>query len=535
MNTILRPVQILMIVLLVTVLTTGCTREVAQTDPAPLVEPNQDQQPQEKQPVAPADEQAIETLEELWSAIIQQGRKTGNTHEVVRRIQKQDRELIESTSIEKIAMRRQAQTIETNVVNRFLETPSGQLVAYETKINQGGSSSSFAGQVSPDGTQLKITTTAAGRSFSEQIPWKPEWGGVYAASQLLENPPIKPGQTRETTALAPMINQACQIKYVAGKLEPVKLLDGSEVELLSVTNVISQKGKLLMEIPMWVDLEGHTVKMAPPGPGMVIYRCTQAFAESPIEAVEFDLAAETIVPIAQPLTGVHTANKSAEYLITLKNKISPTLFPTSGSQWTSDLTEKSLHLHLIALRPETKLPQQLAEQTPPTDADLAASSLVQVDDPLVQKMAAQAKTPSSEPWKLAVELEQQVHQAIQQKDFSQAFASAAEVAKSKTGDCTEHAVLLIALLRAHKIPARAAVGLVYYNGKSGKGFAYHMWTEAWIDGRWIPIDATLGRGGIGVGHLKIADSDLAGGGALAAFLPVTQVIGNIEIKPLSME
>ncbi|EAQ78006.1 hypothetical protein DSM3645_16200 [Blastopirellula marina DSM 3645] len=524
-----------MVILLVMVATTGCTREVTQTDPAPQVEPNQPPQPQEQQSVSPADEQVKETLEELWSAIIQQGRKTGNTHEVVRRIEKQDRELIESISTEKIVMRRQEQTIETNVVNRFLETPAGQLVSYETNVQQGGNSSSFAGQVSADGYTLTITTTAAGRSFSEEIPWKPEWGGVYAAAQLLENPPIKPGQTRETTALAPMLNQACQIKYVAGKLEPVKLLDGSEVELLRVSNVISQKDKPLMEIPMWVDLEGHTVKMAPPGPGMVIYRCTQDFAESPIEAIEFDLAAETIVPLAQPLDGVHTDKTSAEYLITLKKNISPTLFPTSGSQWTSDLTKKSLHLHLIALRPETKLPPQLSEQTPPTDADLAASSLVQVDDPLVQKMATQAKTPNNEPWKLALELEQQVHQAIQQKDFSQAFASAAEVAKSQTGDCTEHAVLLIALLRAHQIPARAAVGLVYYDGKSGRGFAYHMWTEAWIDGRWIPIDATLGRGGIGVGHIKIADSDLAGGGALAAFLPVTQVIGNIEIKPLSLE
>ena len=67
-----------------------------------------------------------------------------------------------------------------------------------------------------------------------------------------------------------------------------------------------------------------------------------------------------------------------------------------------------------------------------------------------------------------------------------------EVARSLEGDCTEHAVLLAALCRARKIPARVAFGLVYYPPQ--KGFAYHMWNEVWIADRWIPLDATLGHG-----------------------------------------
>ncbi|MCC9605955.1 transglutaminase-like domain-containing protein [Blastopirellula sp. JC732] len=536
MNTILRSLPLVTIVLLATSLSIGCTTQVAQSEQTQVIEPQQAEQKPAPAPQKPRNDlQPKETLHELWSAVVQQGKKIGNSHEVVRRVQQADRELIESVSTENIAIRRQQITIEMQVVNRFLETPDGKLVSYETSIEQGGNHSSVAGQVSADGKQLMITTTGAGKSFSAPIAWKPEWGGVYAASQLLENPPIEPGQTRETTALVPTINQACQIKYVAGQLEPVKLLDGSEVELLKVTNKIALGGKTLMEVPMWVDREGNSVKMEPPGPEMVIYRCTKEFAESPIEAIEFDLAAETIVPTPEPLPDVHTKLKSAEYLVTLKKKVSPSLFPTSGGQWSSDLQEESLHLHEIALRPDTPLPPPLAQQTPPTEADLAASSLVQVEDPEVQKIAAQAKTPNDQTWKLAVELEKLVRNSIEQKDFSQAFASAAEVAKMKAGDCTEHSVLLIAILRAHKIPARAAVGLVYYDGKSGRGFAYHMWTEAWINNRWIPLDATLGQGGIGVGHVKIADSDLSGGGALAAFLPVTQVIGNIEIKPIKLE
>ncbi|MFI4875620.1 MAG: transglutaminase family protein [Blastopirellula sp. JB062] len=535
MNTILSPARVIPVLSLATILTIGCTNEVEPTAPSPT---NKTSPVEQTAPPSepPADvRQPSKPLAEYWSAVMQQGRKIGNSHEVVRCVHQAGRILIETVSVEEIAIRRQEQTIEMRVVNRFLETSEAELVSYETKIEQGTNISSFTGQVSPDGNRLAITTTAAGRSATAPIPWQPQWGGVYAASQALKNPPIEPGQTRTATALVPTINQACQIQYVAGKREPVRLLDGGEVELLKVTNLISQGGQPLMEIEMWVDQEGNAVKLRPPGPDLTVYRCTPEFAHSPIESIEFDLAAETIVPLEQPLTGVHADQTSAEYLITWKKRISPRLFPTGGGQWTADVQDDSLHLHCVALRPDVELPPQLAKQTPPTDADLAASSLVQVDDPAIRELADQIAPGDRDRWQLAVEIERQVHELIEQKDFSQAFASAADVARSRTGDCTEHAVLLIALLRAHDIPARAAVGLVYYDGRSGRGFAYHMWTEAWINDRWIPLDATLGLGGIGTGHIKIADSDLAGGGAFAAFLPVTQVIGNIEIKPLASE
>jgi transglutaminase-like putative cysteine protease len=136
---------------------------------------------------------------------------------------------------------------------------------------------------------------------------------------------------------------------------------------------------------------------------------------------------------------------------------------------------------------------------------------------------------------VAVALEQFVRGAITEKNFSQAFATAAEVAQTREGDCTEHAVLLAALLRARRIPARCAMGLVYFPQADGAGFAYHMWTEAWINDRWIPLDGTLGRGGIGGGHLELAHSNLKGAGPYAAFLPVFRVLGQLELEVIQEE
>ena len=107
------------------------------------------------------------------------------------------------------------------------------------------------------------------------------------------------------------------------------------------------------------------------------------------------------------------------------------------------------------------------------------------------------------------------------------------MAKNLEGDCTEHAVLLAALLRAKKIPSRVVVGLVYVTG--GQSFGGHMWTEAFLNGRWVPLDAPLGQSGIGAAHIKMAASSLADDAPapIGAFLPLLDVLGTLEIEVIS--
>ena len=106
-------------------------------------------------------------------------------------------------------------------------------------------------------------------------------------------------------------------------------------------------------------------------------------------------------------------------------------------------------------------------------------------------------------------MEKYVRDKLEKKNFSTALASAAEVAEKLEGDCTEHAVLLAAMLRAKQIPSRVAVGIVYVELNKQPSFGGHMWTEAWLDDKWVPLDATLGRGGTHAGHIKLGDSSFA--------------------------
>jgi transglutaminase-like putative cysteine protease len=148
-------------------------------------------------------------------------------------------------------------------------------------------------------------------------------------------------------------------------------------------------------------------------------------------------------------------------------------------------------------------------------------------------MASSVAEGESDPWQIAVALERRVHASIRHKDYSKAMASAAEVARQLEGDCTEHAVLLSACLKARKVPARVAFGLVYVPALSG--FAYHMWSEACIQGRWIPLDATQGRGGIGCDHLKLGDSELAGADTYSDILGVVTVFRQLELSVMTTE
>ncbi len=66
---------------------------------------------------------------------------------------------------------------------------------------------------------------------------------------------------------------------------------------------------------------------------------------------------------------------------------------------------------------------------------------------------------------------------ITHKSYARGFDIASDVASSKTGDCTEHAVLLAAALRRRGIASRVVFGLLFVFGERLDAFG-HAWVEA---------------------------------------------------------
>ncbi|MEM6792695.1 MAG: transglutaminase-like domain-containing protein [Acidobacteriota bacterium] len=174
---------------------------------------------------------------------------------------------------------------------------------------------------------------------------------------------------------------------------------------------------------------------------------------------------------------------------------------------------------------------------------LAASTYIPHRDAGIRALHGRAFATESakDPAARAERLRRLVARHLTEKNLDSVLATAAEAATSRSGDCTEHAVLLAALLRADGIPARVATGVIYVERFAGREhlFAYHMWTQALIEGRWRDLDATLeGAAAFDAAHLTLDIPDLDDeGAALMHMAAVAPLIGraSVEVLPTAPE
>jgi hypothetical protein len=179
------------------------------------------------------------------------------------------------------------------------------------------------------------------------------------------------------------------------------------------------------------------------------------------------------------------------------------------------------------------------------------------DHPLLRELVVQAlgrerrqgREPSTEDAERARALRSFVAGYVVDKDLDTVLGTAAEVAAARSGDCTEHSVLLAALLRAADIPSRVVSGLVYVERFAGESdiFAFHMWTQALVDGRWLDLDATLpadetstdtspaASRPFDAAHIALAVSSFDGGqSVLRDMARILPLMGDLDVRVLEV-
>lgn len=120
-------------------------------------------------------------------------------------------------------------------------------------------------------------------------------------------------------------------------------------------------------------------------------------------------------------------------------------------------------------------------------AFLKSDRFIQSDAPAVRAVADSIRSAAHvDGWPLARAIAQWVNGHIADKSMEHGYASALDVLRTRSGDCTEHSLLTVALLRAAGVPARPVVGLAF--GEAERAFVGHMWVEAHVDG-WRTLDA----------------------------------------------
>lgn len=481
--------------------------------------------------VRPADTQAADPARQLvresWEVALINGSKVGHSHfeEFSTKLDEQPvRELISSTEM---SIQRFSQTVAQRIEVTSVETLDGQVLRFGTKMLTGSSEQTIAGEYRNGG--MVVDAGTLGKKQTSSLDWNPTWGGYFADQQSLKQKPMQPGEERTMTALIPGTAQTGEIVIKALQRESVKLLD-DERELLRIDSSLNIAGTKINST-MWADEAGEVLKMSMPGLNHETYRTTKEIALRPIDKTEFDLGRQTVVKVDKPISTPHSTTRVV-YRARLKNGSPTEVFSKCRSQLVKKIDEHTAEITVRAIRPASESTSG-SDSEAPTAADLQPNNLIQSDDGAIISLAERFAEGQTDPWELAKTFEAGVRDYVHSKGFSQAIASASDVVRSREGDCTEHAVLLAALCRAKGIPARVAIGLVYY--APAQGFAYHMWNEVWIADGWVPIDSTLGLGGIGAGHLKITDSDLSSASPVSALLPVIEVIGQLELEVLSAE
>jgi Transglutaminase-like superfamily len=190
-----------------------------------------------------------------------------------------------------------------------------------------------------------------------------------------------------------------------------------------------------------------------------------------------------------------------------------------------DAKSRSFELHVAARRgPEKTLPAD----TEPGEEFIESNYFINWNNDLVKGHAARATDglpARASAWEKAVAVEKWVKANMKAFEFTQAMATADNVARTLSGDCTEYAMLAAAMCRSIGVPSRTALGLVYAESGGKQYLAYHMWFEVYAEGQWCPLDATLGMGGVGPGHVKITDHSWHDEKSFAPLLPVLRVLG----------
>lgn len=462
-----------------------------------------------------------EKVRDRWYAVEMMGQRCGWMHATTT-----EADTIRSESEFRLSLKRGSVEVTIEMSSLFVETPGGKPI-YAKNLQR-------LGQLPIDQLYVftdhgVVVTSLQGKTQTTVLkPKLPEGWLPPAAAERLVEADIKAGKKQTAfKTVDPMTGLT--IVSVSRTVEGEETITvGGKNVMVTRSNVVMSSAPQTKTLE-YTDADGEMVRTQTSigGISVTMVRATREEATGSTAAPELMLS--TFVKPDRAIPNPR-ATRRATYLLSVPDGELVDL-PATGSQRVERLSPLRARLTIDASSPN---PAGEVDQA----AYTRANTLLDANDTEIRKLRDRAvKGLAADSSARAEAIRRTVHDHITKKGLGVGFASASEAVRSREGDCTEHAVLLAATLRADGIPARAACGLVYVNAFEGAtdAFGYHMWTQALltIDGtpRWVDLDATFPADTrFDATHLTLGVSALDDGDAISSLYASASVIGRLQIK-----
>jgi len=485
-------------------------------------------------PAAAADQPQGKVVEDVWEVAHLGGSRIGHFHTITREFEVRGGKVLRTSTQMELTLKRSGAMQTLKVETGTDETLEGKVVGTSFKMDR----TVHVGTVDEKGLHLKVN----GGEIDKYVSWDDEVYGLYKQDRLFKENKVKPGDKLVFKSYEPSITYVVTVRARVGELEEVQTLQGKK-KLLRVDVVpdpvagkTSSGETVKMQLPkmiLWLDKDLTPVRRQTDAPGLgtiVTHRTTRAVATAPAEMVP-DLLENTTLLLNRAIPNPH-ATRSVVFRVTLKDDDDPTTaLAQDARQEIKNAKGSTFELHVKAVRAPARVAKPDA---PARDEYVKSCYYLNCDNPRVKELAERAVGDETDALKKARLIERWVCANVT-NDNKAAFAPAGEVARTLSGDCRQHALLAAAMCRAAEVPSRTAIGLVYATDRRDRpALMYHMWTEVWVRGQWLAIDATLGQGSIGAAHIKIADQSWYDTQSLTPLLAVARVLDKLKFEVLSV-
>ncbi len=466
-----------------------------------------------------------------WYVVKMQGQRAGWMH--TSRATADGR--VTTAAETRLKIKRGAAAIEIRMTSEFVETADGRPVSALTEMTMA--SQPTVARYTFENGRARVSRSAAGRAepvvTEEDLPEGP-WL-TPAAAETFGRKRLEAGAP-EFTVRALDVSQGLRVVTTTTRVVERLNVEGLGRKVPGVKLLSTSDAAPGIDTVTFADERGAMVRSETNLGGIVMEMilADRDLAQAEVDAPE--LMESTLVVPRGRIDSPRTVRK-ATYLLRLRDKDLADI-PSGGAQRVERVDANTLRVRIDAddVAPAPEGDDARAEYRRP-------SQMIESEDEVVARLTRDAlKGVKEGDHEARVEaLRLAVFRHIRNKGFGVGFASAAEVARTCEGDCSEHAALLTAMLRNAGYAARTASGLVLveeFAGKSGV-FGYHMWTQVLLerDGakRWIDLDATLpggrgyGRNGFDATHIVLATASLKDGDTVNELVALAPLIGALEI------